>query len=715
MSGPEGGDRPLRLALVWHMHQPDYRDAATGRPTMPWVRLHCTRAYFDMAWMLARHPEIKGVFNFVPVLLEQLESLIEGGEADLYWHLTRTPADQLSEAQREFLLSHFFSVSWEMEVRTRPRYSELLDRRGTHPPFSAVNEFVDQDFRDLQVLFNLAWCGYAAFEEEPVLAALNAKGRGYTEDDKVALLDAQSRILARTLPLYRDLIAKGQVEATTTPYFHPILPLLIDSDFAHRSAPDMLLPARFNWPADAEAHVARAVARHEKHFGVPPTGMWPAEGSVCPEMVPLLARHGIRWMATDEAQLQAALGGRLDDRRDVYRPWRIEIDGDTVVTVFRDRTLSDLLGFTYARNPVDVAVNDLMGRLGHLHQMTSGLDEPPVVSVILDGENPWEHYPQSGKLFLDGLYTALAEAPWVQTTTLAEHLTHHTPKRALGTLGTGSWIGGNFRIWADGDMEREGWRLLGEARAWMEARRDHVGADVWAQATHHLMVAEGSDWFWWYGDDFTTENDSHFDALFRGHLRQVYRLLGGEPPEPLCRSLYPERGHSAVTPPQAFVTPHFDRPGTYFDWIGAGEYEVGGPTASMHRATHAFARMLFGFDLEHLYLRLDPPEEAEGPFTIEAQLWGPRKATARVVASEPQQASLTVDGGSPEPLSLVRVDQGTIQLGVPFEALGAHPGDVVQVQIRVMQGQVEVERYPAAAPLQVQTPDAHFEDLNWTI
>lgn len=715
MSGP---DRPMKLALVWHMHQPDYRDAATGRPTMPWVRLHCTRAYFDMAWMLDRHRQIKGIFNFVPVLLEQLAEQVEGGHEDLYWHLTRTPAEQLSPAQRAFMLQHFFSVSWDMCVRPRPRYSQLLDRRGVQAPYRDVAEFSDQDFRDLQVFFNLAWCGYAAFEVEPDLKALDEKGGGYTEADKDALLAAQQRILGRTLPLYRELIARGQVETTTTPYFHPILPLLIDSDLARRSAPDMILPARFQWPQDAEAHVAKAVARHQEAFGVAPTGMWPAEGSVCPEMIPLLAAHGIQWMATDEAQLQAAVGGHLSDGRDLYRPWRIEVDGASVVTVFRDRTLSDLLGFTYARNSVEVAVGDLMGRLKAKHDACAHLDEPPVVSVILDGENPWEHYPDSGRWFLDGLYTALAEAPWVETTTLSQHLSAHSPKRSLNTIGTGSWINGDFRIWADGNMEREGWRLLGETRRWMAEHAEGADPEALDRATHHIMVAEGSDWFWWYGDDFTTENDHHFDALFRGHLRQVYRCLGGDPPEALSRSLYPERGHSAVTPPQSFISPRFDGPGTYFDWIGAGLYTIGGPTASMHRASHAFGRLRYGFDLTHLYLRLDPlPEGSPRDLTLQIVIRGEsNSAEITIPADQPAEGAVQINEVEAEGAGLqASVDRGAPQIGLPFAALKGRPGETIQVQVRVLSGAVELERYPAAAPLQVQIPDDRFEDLHWTV
>ena len=209
-------DRRLDLVFLWHMHQPDYRDAFSGQPLLPWVRLHGTRGYLDMAAMLWRFPEVKATVNFVPVLLDQLEAVVTGGERDLYWHLTLKPAAELSEADARFVLAHFFSVNHESCIRPRQRYWSLLQKRGTDLPFRAPGEFTEQELRDIQVLFNLTWFGFAARELLPELEALEAKGRNFTEDDKRRVLELQVEALGRVLPMWRALGERGQVELTAT-------------------------------------------------------------------------------------------------------------------------------------------------------------------------------------------------------------------------------------------------------------------------------------------------------------------------------------------------------------------------------------------------------------------------------------------------------------------------------------------------------------------
>ncbi|MCA9545283.1 MAG: glycoside hydrolase, partial [Myxococcales bacterium] len=461
---------PIHLAFLWHMHQPSYREPASGAIALPWVRLHATRSYFDMAWLLERHPDIHATFNFVPVLVEQLESYL-AGERDRYFTLTQRPAEALDAAERRFLLKHFFSVAQETEIRPRPRYWSLLSRRDADPEGA---RFSAQDLRDLQVLFNLAWFGFAARAEFPELAELEKRGRDFTDADKARILAIQVAIIGRVLPLYRKLAARAQIEITTTPYYHPILPLLIDTEHADRCQPGRARPRRFAWPEDAQAHVTQAVAAHTRVFGAAPAGAWPAEGSVSPEAIGLLAQGGLRWLASDEAQLFGSLGGAA--RGALYAPYRVHGAGGSVDFVFRDRTLSDLVGFTYARNPPERAVDDLFNRVKAMRGPRA--DAPTLVLVALDGENPWEYYPGSGRAFLEALYARLRTDPEVQAVRVVDHLTAHPPQHTIHHLKTGSWINGDFGIWIGGEMENRAWNLLGDARRAYAQHRDRVpGAD----------------------------------------------------------------------------------------------------------------------------------------------------------------------------------------------------------------------------------------------
>lgn len=717
----------MNLLFLWHMHQPDYRDAFSGQPILPWIRLHGTRGYLDMAWILSRHPGIKCAVNFVPVLLDQLEAFVDGGERDIYWELTRKPARLLTEADARFLLGHFFSVNHDSCVRPRPRYWNLLQKRGLDAPFRSPQDFSEQELRDVQVLFNLAWFGFAARRELPALEAFEQKGRHFTEDDKLKILDLQVAALRRVLPLWRELAARGQVELTTTPYFHPILPLLVDSDVAAQAMPQAPLPPRFSFPEDARIQVERAFARHVAAFGRPPAGVWPAEGSVSPDVVPILATSGARFLMTDEAQLFRSLPERaMVPRHILYQPWAIEVQGARVAAFFRDHALSDLLGFTYARNPASVAVDDLVARLEAIERSL-----PPgqhgTVSIVLDGENPWEAYPQSGLPFLETLYERLAAHPTLHTALPSEILDaagEHLP--ALHALHAGSWINGDFGVWIGHAIENSGWRLLGEARAFFEkARRaDEHPADVLEQCHEHLLRAEGSDWFWWYGDTFTSDNDADFDHLFRAHLRKVYTLLGAQVPPALTRSLYPSAPAAAGKEPRAFVSPNFQGESTYYDWLGAGTVELTGGNASMYRTVTHFARLRYGFDVDTLFLRLDPPEigervELEG-LTLRIDLTGNEHFHAEIALGAVPDAEIWRVGGDLKrydatPLRLLKLRHGVLEVGIPFRCLHVAAGDRLHVAMHLLRDRVELDRYPAGRTLSLVVPDESFEDANWSV
>lgn len=719
--------RPLHLALLWHMHQPSYRDPQNGQLALPWVRLHATRAYHDMAWLLDRHPGVRATVNLVPILVEQLTAYVDG-ERDRYWELSRKPARLLTAAERNFMLRHFFSVPLETDIRPRARYWRLHQRQrdGRRDPA----DFTDDDLRDLQVLFNLAWFGFAARAEHPFIDELEHKGRGYTEDDKRKLLDLQIAIIRRLLPLYRRLAERGQIELTATPYHHPILPLIIDTDTAARCQPNRPRPPRFAWPEDARRHVERAVTAHARAFGAPPRGLWPAEGAVSPEVMALFAEQGIRWTATDEHQLHNTLPPNRRRPGDAWRPWRYAVDHErTIDLVFRDRTLSDLIGFTYAKNPAAVAVEDFIARLDHIRRRGNGDDEPLLVTVALDGENPWEHYQNSGRDFLEGLYAALETRADIHTVRIGDHLERHPPRQLLPGLHSGSWIGGDYHIWIGSPVENAAWRALGETRAFYADAAPAADPKAAAAALDHLLQAESSDWFWWYGDHFASENDEDFDHLFRAHLRRVYALLGEDPPSTLDRSLYPGRVGAAAEPPKTLISPRFDRPAsTWFDWSGAGTVDLAGPSGSMYQAAHHFGRLRYGFDLERFYLRLEPlPEEAPvdlARMTLQLRV---RVHDERVVELpldgrpgqlHPLESTLDIarNGAHAAPAEIrSRVRDGVVELGVAFHDLGLAPGDRVALGLHLLDGKVTIDRYPQHHDLEFIVPDETFEATHWTV
>ena len=725
--------KPVRLALLWHMHQPLYREPETGEYLMPWVRLHATRAYNDMAWILERHPQVRCTVNFVPVLLEQLDDYVAGRARDRFLDLTLRPAADLAPEERQAILRSFFMVDWETNIQPLPRYWELLQKRGRdvrHVDLARLAQsFSDQELADLQVLFNLAWMGFGAHADEPVVAALQRKGRDFTREDADALLAVQQRILAGIVPRWRALAERGQVELSTTPYFHPILPLVCDTDSAHRALPGLPLPPRFAHPADARWQVRTARENHQARFGRPPAGMWPAEGSVSPEALEVLASEGVCWAASDEAVLLRSLPDGASRMRSLYRPWRVDAGaGGEIRMLFRDRSLSDVIGFTYAKVSARHAARDFTAHLRAVGEAWKADRQqgPATVGVILDGENAWEHYPASGHDFLGELYAALEASPEIETVTLSEAVAD-APGPVIPRIHSGSWIEASYRIWIGHAEDRQAWTALGRAREQIEAaaRLGQVDPERLERARRHLYAAEGSDWYWWYGEDFTTELAAEFDGLFRGNVIRASLLVGAPPPaEALTPIKRAGELHAAgieakpLREPTLLLEPVLDgRETDYFEWQGSGLYRPGQHRGSMYGGAQSFNVLRYGFDLEALYLRLDPAESparsAEVASHLKVSLIAPAGqswidfevfADGRLRAGRHQGR---------ETGQIVLRD--IVEIRIPFQALGLTAGTKVALCVHALRGEVEVERLPRYGFVAFTVPDRDFERVNWGV
>src|SRR3954447_5950200 len=459
----------VSLALVWHQHQPYYPDDVAGDNPMPWVRLHATKDYLGMALHLEEVPEFHCTINLVPSLLAQIEAYV-GGATDTHLRVSRRPVDGLDREDVCYLLNNFFMAHADSMIRPHSRYHELYMLRAAWagPAEAALTRFRPRDLRDLQVWSNLAWFHPLLFEKDAELAEFKAKGRQYTEDEKQWLLDKQRALLARIIPLHRELAERGQVELTTTPFYHPIVPLLFDKRLAREAMPDVNLPSyRGGSPDDAEVHVRRAVESHQAHFGERPRGMWPSEGSVCQAMIPLLARNGIQWIATDEEILGCSTHGKVgrDSRGHVrhpellYRAWKVTEGGHELGIVFRDHSMSDQVGFHYQRSPGPAAASDFLGKL---HAIGDACRHNPatLVPVILDGENCWEYYPDGGVSFLRSLYQGAVRDHRIRPATVGEFLREHPPVDTVPRLFSGSWISHNFAIWIGHPEDNRGWAPL---------------------------------------------------------------------------------------------------------------------------------------------------------------------------------------------------------------------------------------------------------------
>ena len=722
------------------MHQPYYTDPVTRTVGMPWVRLHASKAYFDMAFLLERFPDIHSTFNFTPSLLLQLNEAVSGSVADLFLEYATRSAAELSPSERAFLLRHFFAANWANMVRPFPRYHELLVKRGLdgqHQDWDRVGkEFTTQDWRDLQVWHNLAWFGYGAVARYPRLAALRQKDRSFSEEDKHEILAIQHQVVGNIIPMYRALAAKGQIELTTTPFYHPILPLVIDTDIGRRARPDSALPSRLQATADAAAQLQRAVAYHTAQFGHAPRGLWPSEGSVCPEMIPLVRQAGFHWMATDEGILARSLG-HWDRQADLFRPYlagpsmqdSAQDIAQNIKMVFRDREMSDAFGFVYSKWTAESAIEDVLRRVaGNVERATS---DQILIPIILDGENPWEHYFDGGEQFLSGLYKALSTRALdtadrrVSPQTISRALEQAPPTLRLPHLHSGSWINSDFKIWIGHAEDNRGWDMVRETRARLVEMEPTLTPDQSAGAWEALYAAEGSDWFWWYGDDFHTEYKLEFDRLFRTHLRNVFLRAGKVAPEFLNHSVIdagPLSGGQSVRLPVCLISPKIDGMVTdFFEWRGAGLIDPSPPHGAMWKASDRFSHIAFGYSLDTLFLRLDmQPSSTQEATTAEWHVW---TAHAHYKVTFPLAADLDhfiLWSSTTEVFQQVGryttiASRKIVELAVPFKDFALQARQEFSVSLVLSQEALEVERYPRHHAVSLTVPDRNFEARMWRV
>ncbi|MHC4598170.1 MAG: alpha-amylase/alpha-mannosidase [Planctomycetota bacterium] len=720
----------IHLAFLWHMHQPYYRDMASRESALPWVRLHGTKDYYGMAALLRDRPPVKATVNWVPSLIEQLRDAGSGALLDRALRVARKPADALEEEDVLYMLGAFFRANRERMIHPYRRYRELLDLRGDDPSRipQRMKAFTAQDLLDLQVWANLPWFHPILMRDDPVVSALIRKGSHFTEGEKASLLDRGLEILNGVIDLYRAMAVTGQIEVTTSPYFHPILPLLVNMESSRMAMPGAPLPDRRGpYLADAVRQVERAVSTHTEVFGAPPRGMWPSEGAVSAEIVPLVAEAGIRWLATDEAILGRSLG--IDLARDaaeqlikphlLYQPYRFSEGGAEVRFVFRDRYLSDLFGFKYQHMGPRQAVGDFLDRLRRIAEANPGRDL--LVCVILDGENAWESYTDGGAEFLGLLYNRLTEEEAIRTTTVSEYLETHPPAHELGRLHAGSWIDANFSVWIGSREENRAWDALGTTHDFLDRVEEEVDPEKVERARTSLLAAEGSDWFWWYGDRFSSEEDEDFDALFRTHLANVYRFLDRETPEALLRPLLATR-RRIFTEPVSFLDIRLDGVNThFFEWSGAGAYDPRRDYTAMGPGRDpAVAAVLFGFDPTTFYLRADFQESARAFFERGGDLRIPFPTRRRLAVlrrgRDPGRGDVVLAGGEEAPPTSGRWAAGKIlEISIPFEKIGVHSGERLRFQVEAVRRGRVLDRFPRGGAFEVVIPGPDFEMENWFV
>ncbi|MCK5825567.1 MAG: glycoside hydrolase [Desulfuromusa sp.] len=702
--------KTLKICILWHMHQPDYRDPISGQTLLPWTWLHGVKDYGEMLETIVE-TDARVTVNLVPSLLEQLERYANGETEDRWLALLSRKPEELVDAERQFMVEHFFSVNEETQIFAHPRYHELFLQRGTQarPDMEGFNQ---QDLLDLQVWFLLAWTGSHLRRKSPLVAELLQQGGSYHEDQKQQLLNCCHAEVQRTLMFHRQLEESGQIEISVTPYAHPILPLLCDLHTAQDPSPGLPLPAaEFRYPEDARLQVREGLRTANRIFGQRQRGMWPAEGGVSEAAVKILAEEGALWAATDEDILARSLSGGLTDRSKLYQPYQY----CDLPLLFRDRELSDRIGFLYAGWDGTDAVNDLLQRLQGISKLAPG----GTVAIILDGENCWERYADNGYPFLRDFYLALQQAPGLEMTTVKDALQQSEPV-PLDRLAAGSWIRSDFTTWVGHAEENLAWELLHQARKEtftdeVRTALDHPDEPL-SDLVRGLLRAEGSDWFWWYGDEHASTQAAIFDRLFRRHLEGLYHVQGLSAPTQLHHAIKPVSIKLAGFEPTACFSPDIDGLiGDYFEWLAAGciELSVGG---AMYASGEGLKKLHYGYDPDYLYFRADQAE-------MISRLGGQKGVfEIRLTAKELFHLRYSLDGKefgiyrAGELLERGRaVSDQVLEMAVPLKVLQLHPGDMVSLSCHVYKDQRENGRWPTEGSASFCYRGAVLEEENWLV
>jgi alpha-amylase/alpha-mannosidase (GH57 family) len=685
-----------------------------------------------MVRVLEEFPRVHATFNVVPSLGMQLEEYASGKFQEIWFEIAFKPVDQLKAENKAEILVRAFQLNYDRLMARWPRFTELHQLAQAQGNERAVVTFADRDWRDLQLLSQLAWMDEEYLANDPVILRLSQKGTDYSENDKQELRVKQLELLGRVLPEYRRAAATGQIEISATPFYHPILPLVCDTNIARVSNPGTPLPTpAFRHPDDAREQLVRARSYHNRVFGHLPDGLWPSEGSVSVEALSIAADLGFKWFATDEGVLGHTL--RAGFGRDIsgipanadklYSPLRVKLGEREMVGFFRDHYLSDLVGFVYSRMDSTAAAEDLYQKIRAIGERVH-VGRPLTISLILDGENAWEYYYGNGREFLRQFYRRIENDPDIRALTASEAIAAAGEIPVNEGIFPASWISANFDVWIGSGEDVVAWEQLGRARDFyaQEARNAAMGlpkapnAEQLARSYEAILAAEGSDWCWWYGPEHSSANDAEFDAFYRKLLTEVYLSLDAEAPDILAEPIKRQPQYGLVLPPTIYLDVKVDgRETNYFEWLGSGLYSADRRSSAMHGRLLMLHELHYGFSEEQFYLRVDVFEgalddlrDAEFRITVRAE----QELRVVVHLEEGRVTGYLVESRDlcllgPDEIVKVACDK-ILEVSIGKKAIGLGDLKSISIAVALWEGGLPVDVLPSEGFLEIQLGADHF-------
>ena len=672
--------KKLSIAFYWHMHQPVYQLTPQGDYLMPWVRLHAVKDYLDMVLLVDKFKDLKLNFNLVPVLLDAFIDYGENNLHDIHSRLTIKDVKDLTDNDKEFIINNFFDSNYYSMILPNPEYQRLYQKYQMSLG-NDINIFTDQEYSDLMALFNLVWFDSIHQNSYPELKKLIKKGKNYTLEDRIKIIDLQREIIKKIIPTYKKFLEKGKIEITTSPYYHPILPILLDIT-SIKTSPESELPSNLKMALDAKMQTEMAINRIEEIFGVRPKGLWPSEHCINSSVLEMIKELGIEWTISDEGILSDSI--KFEFNRDfkgyVEDPYHLlkTYDFKGTGVIFRDSLIPNLIGFEYPNHSPEAAANDLYDRIKVAQsKLLSSPDENHLLTIAMDGENCWESYLADGAIFLSTLYSLIENDPTLETVLLSDYIEKDN-KKPLAKIGSGSWVNRNFKLWIDEPIKNLAWTYLKQVRDDFSSyvKQNPLDTNIEA-ARKELFICEGSDWFWWYGEPNDSGRDNIFDYIFREHLKNIYKCLGLEVPPYLDIPLL-----SAIAKPSRYPKGEFTPTlnGTVQDdesWLNAGCIKI--PDGPVLKENKFYDKVCFGYDKNNLYMR----------FYINEYL----KDSSPVLKQANQMYIYMKNQNKKQSLSPIRIIQKTENI-LPISKEKFHN----EMQISIYDGEINLIRLVKAIP-----------------
>lgn len=605
--------KKLSIAFYWHMHQPVYQLTSNGDYIMPWVRLHAVKDYLDMALWAKKFEKLKLNFNFVPVLLDSIIEYAENDAHDIHSRLTITPKNKLNNEDKIFILNNFFDANYQTMILTNEEYHRLYQMVQAHGTTN-TDIFTNQEYADIMALFNLAWIDPSFKTSNKELKRLVKKGKNYTLEDRIEIIDIQRDIIRKIIPTLKRLSNKNKIEITTSPYYHPILPILLDYKNIRKNASVDDEIQNLKTENDAKVQTQMALDRVEELIGKRPRGIWPSEQCVNAPTLEMLSDLGVEWSISDEGILASSIDfefehdfkGFLKEPYHLLKTYEYKTEKSDIKMIFRDSTIHNLISFEYPHhNPIATA-NDLYDRIKVMQsKILSSPDKDHLLTIALDGENCWENYFEDGSSFLKTLYTLITEDDTLETVLISDYIEQTKEHKLLPKIAAGSGFNRNFKLWIDEPVKDLAWTYLKRVRddfAEFE-KREPLNPNI-ELARKELFICEGSDWFWWYGEPNDSGRDNIFDFIFRTHLKNIYKYLDLDIPKYLDDPITDISPSKPSKYPKSLITPQIngkDIADEDDEWNNAGCIEI--PDGPVLRESKLFEKIRFGNDEENFYLK----------------------------------------------------------------------------------------------------------------